>query len=619
MGNRINRLKSYFIDCGVRSKISVALILLTVVPASIIYYKSLQYYKEDMVKASSENIYAVVKANNSVIESRINRIEDVSLLMISNKPYYEAFQKGQHYKVSERLKMARHIEIEMQRQFSIVDDIYDYYLFTPEWVYGSNNRIHANQEQMQISGLVEKANMAGGLPIWITGIDYGKLIQSDYLQSKKNYAHQYPFIMLRKMQFQYLDDSGWKVLDKEKCPILFVYITEEKIRSIYQSSVKVPGTYYAMMNADGTIISSANKFFQIGKTGGETLQDLNGKSGYGKYRWDEKEYIVCYDTIQDKEWFSFCIIPQEEIMKTIESQIKKMQFFTVIILLIIGCIIAMWLSLSISKPVEMLTKAAKKIATGDFNAEIPVPKGKDFRLMAQSFSHMEKEIVRLLEEKHEIMMKEKDTQIMVLLMQINPHFLYNTLNTINMFAIENGDDAVSEMVVSLSKMLHYTFKNTDKKITFSDEVGWAENYIYIMSKRFEGLFSTVWNIAPETLECLVPRFLLQPFLENVIIHGFKGKKIGGILKIQSELNDEYLQIAIEDNGTGMRKEMIGEVLYKEENSEGGENRGIGIVNIHQRLKLIYGEQYTIEVHTEIGKGTIFIIKFPAQEIGSKKD
>jgi two-component system sensor histidine kinase YesM len=155
-------------------------------------------------------------------------------------------------------------------------------------------------------------------------------------------------------------------------------------------------------------------------------------------------------------------------------------------------------------------------------------------------------------------------------------------------------------------MLHYSFRNTSEKIPLSDEIQWTINYINIMSKRFEGVFETVIEIPSELLVYKVPKFFLQPIVENSILHGFEGMKGGGILSLKAEQQGEYIIFTVSDNGKGMVIADYETVVKKTQ--EGS----IGLSNIYRRLFLIYGDHYSINLKSEIGKGTSFTIIIPCQ-------
>ena len=218
---------------------------------------------------------------------------------------------------------------------------------------------------------------------------------------------------------------------------------------------------------------------------------------------------------------------------------------------------------------------------------------------------MEKEISRLIHENYEIRLREKETQLKMLSIQINPHFLYNTLNTINMLAIRNGDEETSDLIVSLSEMLQYSLKNGEEKIRLEEEIAWLSNYLYIMTRRYSNVFQTEFDIDEELMECKVPKFFLQPLVENAIRHGFEGIKEGGLLRVTACREQDSIHFQVQDNGKGMDQKTIDHFI-----TEGMNNDRIGLSNVHRRLLLIYGKRYRVSVESAPGQGTLLNLYLP---------
>ena len=159
------------------------------------------------------------------------------------------------------------------------------------------------------------------------------------------------------------------------------------------------------------------------------------------------------------------------------------------------------------------------------------------------------------------------------------------------------------MIVNLSRMLHYTSHHTGLYELLKNDMEWMERYLYIMKIRFADKFKVEVNIPDEMMEMQVPKLFLQPFVENAIVHGFKDIQEDGLLEISAEYEGENVVFYIEDNGCGMTEEKIDEM-------KNGSTESIGIANVNQRLKILYGEQYGVECHSQINEGTMIRIVIP---------
>ena len=208
----------------------------------------------------------------------------------------------------------------------------------------------------------------------------------------------------------------------------------------------------------------------------------------------------------------------------------------------------------------------------------------------------------------------KTAQIAMLQMQINPHFLYNTLDTIKWMALDlTGDDnSVSEAVGSLAKLYRLNVNTGDYMISLKEEMEQAKNYINILMLRYEDLFKVVWDIDEDALSCTVLRLSMQPVIENAVYHGLKPMRQNGVLTIRGFRADGKVAVVIQDNGVGIPKDEL-EKLNKELNENPvtpDESGHIGIYNVNRRVKLIYGENYGVFVSSEENKGTIVRLIFP---------
>lgn len=208
----------------------------------------------------------------------------------------------------------------------------------------------------------------------------------------------------------------------------------------------------------------------------------------------------------------------------------------------------------------------------------------------------------------------KEAQIAMLQLQINPHFLYNTLDTINWMAVElsGGENNVSRAVTNLAGLYRTNINTGDYLVTLKEEMNQAKMYINILKLRYDELFDVVWDISDDSLSCIVLKICMQPIIENAVYHGLKPLRKGGLLTVRCCRADNKIAIIIQDNGVGIEENEL-ETLNRElsENvSSVGKKGHIGLYNVNQRVKLIYGEEYGVFVNSEKNSGTIVRIIFP---------
>lgn len=226
----------------------------------------------------------------------------------------------------------------------------------------------------------------------------------------------------------------------------------------------------------------------------------------------------------------------------------------------------------------------------------------------------EKLIQELKDKNYEIMAisdRQRKAELKALEAQINPHFLYNTLDSINWIAIENDQEEISQMLSSLGSLLRYSVTNIDMQVPLEVELEWMKKYTFLQQKRFDDSFLCQYDIQEESLNFPIYKMLLQPIIENIIIHGFQDKKQGGIIDVKTEvLADGKLRISIEDNGCGIEPDILDRIHHDISNKTPLNSESIGISNIVNRTNLYYKGEAQIRIGSEPGQGTKVVLMIP---------
>lgn len=591
-----------------RKILCTILILFTVVPVFAALQILAHIYEKNMIRNTCINVTSAMEANNRNLDVLLGNIETTAQLMVNSDLYYNIFSELADFSVPEYLKNDRRIRTELARQFSLRSDIWDAYFYVPGWTLGDNHS-RLSDEEMQAAGYAEIAHQAGEGETWITGYDYGERIHSEFLMKKKEYDYQYLLTMVKEMNFQYSFHGVYYALpEMEELPVLVVHVKEQTVRDTYKDSIDYENSLYVIANKDGNVVSTSSDDFTVSKKLPEVLFEYYGENGYKVISYHGTRYLLCYDAMPERSLTAFSLVPMEAVANRAVADTRKIQYILLGIMGVLSVVTALILSRYFSRPIGELVKASKRVGHGDFSADTPVPNQKEFGMLTRSFNDMEKKISKLIYENYEIRIREKENLLAALSMQINPHFLYNTLNTIHIMALQNGDFDTSEVIISLSEMLQYTVRNQSEKGTLEDETAWLSNYLYIMSKRYQNVFHTDMEIDESLMGAKIPKLLFQPFLENAIIHGFSVIDHPGIIRIQIKRENDWLVTVISDNGKGM--EMQDTKNWVNLSHKEGH---VGISNVYQRLKLYYGECFELKIDSGLGKGTNVTIKIPYEE------
>ncbi|OPH60288.1 two-component sensor histidine kinase [Paenibacillus ferrarius] len=275
----------------------------------------------------------------------------------------------------------------------------------------------------------------------------------------------------------------------------------------------------------------------------------------------------------------------------------------------------------ITKPIHRLGHMMKVVRNGDFSVSLKVNDWHDdISELSRNFNFMTRKIRDLIESEYEMKLRNKEAQIIALQTQINPHFLYNTLQTIGGKAVLNGDYEIHEMCSALGDMFRYSFYEGNKESTLSLELLHVNNYLFIQKIRFEELLQAEIDVAEELMGCQTIRFVLQPIVENAIVHAL-GKTLTTQLHIRlsARKQDGSILIAVQDDGPGIEPQELIALQHMLKIRSPLEYSGIsmGMKNVNERLKMVYGSAFGIEIESARGQGTTVFITIPYEKRGTR--
>ncbi len=317
--------------------------------------------------------------------------------------------------------------------------------------------------------------------------------------------------------------------------------------------------------------------------------------------------------------------PQEKIKLSQTLYRKEIaanwELVTPILLVIIcsagffGIFISIWLNHLFTQPLLRIRRKVDEIADSDFSPDREIEWNNEIGYIGHGINEMAVKIQDLLESRVADEKKKRDLEYRMLLSQINPHFLYNTLNSIKWMATLQNAPGIAEMTVALSRLMKTVIKRKSMMIELREELSFLDDYFLIQQYRYGNAIIYRTDIPEELLSLPIPSFSLQPLMENAIFHGIEPKGGTGSITISaSRKNTEDVEIILEDDGTGMTAGRIAEVLSDEEHQSGsGFFREIGVANINLRLQHSYGESYGLRLVSEPGNGTRAIIRLPYPE------
>lgn len=288
--------------------------------------------------------------------------------------------------------------------------------------------------------------------------------------------------------------------------------------------------------------------------------------------------------------------------------------------LLIGLLLALYpllaiVSQVISKPLARLSAAMDQFKQGDFTQQVEVAADDEIGEVTECFNRMVLDIKELIDRNYVMSLKEKESELLALQAQINPHFLYNTLDSLYWRTMDSGNEDLAEDIYTLSQLFRMVLGHGQGIIPVSQEIELIRCYLQIQKMRFTTRLEYEIDVEKEMLDYRIPKLILQPFVENAIVHGLEDQEDTGSVIVTGRCKDNYLEFCIRDTGVGMTQEQI-DAIWCVEDTKVYASQRIGryaIKNVKERLELKYKDAYKLTIESEVGKGTKVIIVIPVDE------
>ncbi len=324
----------------------------------------------------------------------------------------------------------------------------------------------------------------------------------------------------------------------------------------------------------------------------------------GSYTRQNTIYTI--RTIERSGWRIVGVSFVDELVSSKVESLIRLVLMLVIVVLMVALLAGLFFSKVISHPADKLAEAMRSFEKDAENFTFRQVDGpREIAELSDSFGHMVVQIQGLMEKVRQEEISLRKTELNALQAQINPHFLYNTLDSIAWMCEEERTQEAVIMVNALAKLFRISISKGHELIPVEQECQHAENYLKIQKFRYKNQFSYRFDVQKECLQYLCNKITLQPIIENAIYHGLDMVEEGQICITIREDGDDILMM-VEDNGVGMTEEKCAEILKKEP----GEKGGIGIKNVHDRIRIYFGEQYGLTIHSELDRGTCVEIRMP---------
>ncbi|WP_165452628.1 cache domain-containing sensor histidine kinase [Paenibacillus thalictri] len=318
-------------------------------------------------------------------------------------------------------------------------------------------------------------------------------------------------------------------------------------------------------------------------------------------------YLTTTSSIDTFGWTVVILTPMEEITKQ-HALFLKITIVLSLSLLIVITVISALLSRGITQPVKTLLRSMHNFKRGDFNQQVTVQSRDEIGMLGHKYNEMVSELNDLIHKVYVSQTNQKMIELRNLQSQIEPHFLYNTLDFIFLNSKINGDNQTAEVVYSLSQLFRLSLNKGQDYYTVGDELKQIKAYIRIQHARFPNRFTPELDMDDAIEPYLTLKLVLQPIVENAILHAFNKQSPDkpGVLRICGKLEHDHIHFLIEDNGCGMPPDQVERLLEVPKQSRGG----YGVRNVNERLQMLFGRRYALVIHSHIGQGTAISLRIP---------
>ncbi|MDO4332205.1 MAG: sensor histidine kinase [Eubacteriales bacterium] len=397
-----------------------------------------------------------------------------------------------------------------------------------------------------------------------------------------------------------------------------ISVKEEEIAQAYMALVSDNGSEAFIVDEQGYILSSPNPEIICSRLqevypGMEDV--LYQEEGVLKTKGDPSDLLVVYQNIEGTRWKLIQMIPNRVILASSKSLFLFM-LLAILLLIIFSIIFSKIENRTIIQPVYQLSRELSKVRDGNFDIHFSAVSRDEIGYLTENCEEMLRRIKELIDKVYVSQIREKESAYKALEAQINPHFLYNVLDSIHWAAVKQKDWEVSDRIEALSGLFRHVLNQGDSITTVAAELRYLQNYLYLLKNKFAGRIQICVDVEEAYLNCRIVKLVLQPLVENAIQHGLSEKDGTGNISVWAQRKEKDLYLHVEDDGVGADEEKIRHMIY---DRESGKEGAFALKNIHDRIQMQFGREYGLTFESMVNVGTVVTVKIPYRTEGEQAD
>ena len=573
-------------NLGISAKFVTSLLAFLIAPLLLLFTLFNARFSAELERRSSQTVLETLKQARTPISSMVGDVGFVSKEILANESVQEYLSRCAYTDAGNLYEYRYPVDLFVDRLLDSRDYILHVALFDTDGERVAQGGTYLKTDQFPESVTIDQL---APLPLY-----WGNTQNNEEYLSKQ--ARGYECISLRIINDLY---QPTKPIGVEK-----ISIKEDYVCSLYADTATKATINMLIVASDGKVISSMDKNI-IGQsiTQWEEYPQITAKSsGYLL----EEDTLMTWCALEDVNWKLIRIDQKEPI---INISFYRTSFYIFLSLIVIFSVVFFFIQRhTIIHPIKKLSEEVRQFHDGNYTFTV-LNRKDEIGMLNSSIVEMGSNIENLIEKVYKAQLSEKDAELKYLQAQINPHFLYNTLEAIRWMAVENNQPAIAVQVNALARLFKHALNSGKELTTVEEEITYLQDYITIQKNRFGDRIDFRFYVDESVKQCQVINLILQPLVENAIVHGLEEKLSGGIVDIRVLADGSDLVYVVEDNGLGTDPKPIQQALHKNETSE----NAYALTNIHQRLAIRYGAGYGIEFESTQGSGTRVTVRMPQKE------
>ncbi|WML27317.1 sensor histidine kinase [Neobacillus sp. OS1-33] len=583
-----------FKNSGLMTKLIITYTLITVIPISLLGYVAYTQYTRSIEEQVGEYIPKVLDQANERIADQLSEIRQLPDLLYNSNQVIEVLRKDTYQNNSSLLHDKFSVNSYLMNTYinGGNSDILGVFILSKNRFFESSKDSYTGFEKKTLP-LGQDLDLKGKQEIIFPS------------QTTLKFKNNRPYILLMS---QIIDTEN-----RMNLGTMFIAVDLKFIKNIVENLETVNKADIWLMDKGGKIIYHTKPQY-IGRMNKDLVEypQINGSF---RTTSEKESKLISISRSGPDQW----ILAHSVLLKNLTKRTDLVRNATIavfIVVVLISLLFSLFLAWSVSRPIHRLSNLMKKVEKGNFNVDLPIESRDEVGILAKSFNSMVLEIKDLIKQNYQIKLQQKEAELYALQSQINPHFMYNTLETIGMAVEEDEDDTVVEMVSLLGRMLRYSISNKEKMVTIEQEIQQTRDYLTIQKIRFEDRIEFSIHEVIDIKEYITPKFILQPIVENAIKHGLDHQedfKIEIFITASGDslIEKQKVHFKIRDNGPGIPEDILSELnQYLQSDPMGKRDSKFGLINVHGRLIMMFGNQYGLQVKSEIHKGTEVTISIP---------